>query len=206
MMDVERVRDPVGPLIVHRDVHRDARGAFVESWHERRYREVGIDARFVQVNCSRSVRGVLRGLRFQHPHPQGKLVAVTRGEVFDVAVDIRVGSPSFGRWVGVRLSAENGLQLWVPPDFAHGFVALTAEAHLLYHCTSLYRPEAERTLLWSDPEVAIEWPVERPMLSDRDAAGEPLAALRARGALPRYGSGGSQERRIPTRGGIPVLR
>lgn len=205
-MEIERVRDPAGPVIVHRDVHRDARGAFVESWHERRYRQVGIDARFVQVNCSRSVLGVLRGLHFQHPHPQGKLVGATRGEVFDVAVDVRVGSPSFGRWVGVRLSAENGLQLWVPPDFAHGFVALTPEADVLYHCTSPYRPEAEHTLLWSDPEVGIEWPIERPTLSDKDAVGDTLAALRARGALPRFGGAAPSGRRISGAGGVPIVR
>lgn len=205
MMEIERIEDPAGPLIVHRDVHRDERGAFVESWHERRYWSIGIREPFAQVNCSRSVRGVLRGLHFQHPHAQGKLVSVTRGEVFDVAVDIRVGSPSFGRWAGVRLSAENGLQLWVPPGFAHGFVTLTAEADLLYHCTTPYRPEAEHTLLWSDPVVGIEWPVERPVLSDKDAAGETLTALRDGAALPRFAETG-RSRRIRRGGAAPIVR
>lgn len=181
-----RIFDPVGPILFRRTVHRDARGAFVEDYHEARYRDLGLDARFVQVNRSTSKRGVLRGLHFQNPGAQGKLVSVSRGEVFDVAVDIRVGSPTFGRWYGVDLSANNGLQLWVPPDFAHGFVALSDEADLSYHCTDVYRPEAEHTLIWSDPKLAIEWPVSAPSLSEKDAAGRTLADLEAEGCLPRY--------------------
>ncbi len=196
-MQLEPIHDPRGPVLVHRDVHRDERGAFVESWHEERYREAGIDRRFVQVNCSRSVRGVLRGLHFQHPRAQGKLVSVTRGRVFDVAVDIRPDSPSFGRWVGVELSGENGRQLWVPPDFAHGFVTLSDEADLLYHCTDLYDPGFEQTLVWNDPEVAVEWPLDRPVLSDKDAAGRTLAELRREGALPGSAAGSETARPDP---------
>ncbi len=182
------ILDPLGPILFRRRVHRDERGAFVESYHERRYRDMGLDVRFVQSNCSTSHRGVLRGLHFQHPNPQGKLVSVTHGEVFDVAVDIRVGSPTWGRWYGVRLSAANGLQLWVPPDFAHGFVALSETADLSYHCTAPYDPESEHTLVWNDPAIAIDWPVAEPVLSPKDRAGETLAELRAAGNLPSFES------------------
>lgn len=196
-MQLEPILEPRGPILVHRDVHRDERGAFVESWHEARYREAGIDQRFVQVNCSRSVRGVLRGLHFQNPSAQGKLVSVTRGRVFDVAVDIRPDSPSFGRWVGVELSDENGRQLWIPPDFAHGFVTLSDEADLLYHCTELYDAGSEHTLAWDDPEVAVEWPLERPIISDKDAAGRTLEELRRDGALPGSAPRSGPARREP---------
>lgn len=181
-----RIYDPIGPILFRRTVHRDSRGSFVEDYHEKRYQDIGLDVRFVQMNRSTSLRGVLRGLHFQNPGAQGKLVSVSRGEVFDVAVDIRVGSPTFGRWYGVHLSANNGLQLWVPPDFAHGFAALSDEADLSYQCTDLYRPEADHTLIWDDRDVGIEWPLSAPLLSDKDAAGLTLAELEAAGRLPLY--------------------
>lgn len=205
---MERVADLPGPIVFRRDVHRDEHGVYVESWHERRYGHAGLLARFVQVDCSRSRRDVLRGLHFQNPHPQGKLVSVIRGAILYVAVDIRVGSPTLGRWMGVRLSAENGLQLWVPPDFAHGFVTLTDEADILCHCTDFHRPEAERTLLWNDRELGIEWSVERPLLAPKDAAGETLHALREADGLPFYRAGDRPppDRRIPTGTRVPLVR
>ena len=180
------IHEPSGPILVDRDIRRDSRGAFVECYQAPRYRAAGMDEEFVQVNCSRSLLGVLRGLHFQHPRPQGKLVSVTRGEVFDVAVDIRVGSPTFARWIGVRLSAENGRQLYVPPDFAHGFVALSDEVDLVYQCTEVYDPGREHTLVWDDPDVSIDWPLRTPVLSAKDEAGLTLAQLRAAGRLPVY--------------------
>lgn len=184
MLDARRITDPEGPILFERTVHADDRGVFVENFHEGRYRALGFHARFVQSNRSSSRRGVLRGLHFQHPGAQGKLVSVTRGRVFDVAVDIRVGSPTFGRWFGVELSGGNGLQLWVPPDFAHGFVALSDEADLLYHCTAPYDPSAEQTLGWDDPDVGIEWPVVEPLLSVKDRSAATLGELAAAGRLP----------------------
>ena len=182
----EPILDPIGPILFRRDVHRDQRGAFVESYHERRYDDLGLRVRFVQTNCSTTMGGVLRGLHFQHPAAQGKLVSVTRGEIFDVAVDIRLDSPTYGHWYGVTLSAENGLQLWIPPDFAHGFVATSDEADILYHCTAQYDPISERTLRWDDPEIGIEWPVAGPIVSPKDEAGRSLARLAEKGLLPRY--------------------
>jgi dTDP-4-dehydrorhamnose 3,5-epimerase len=190
----EPILDPIGPILFHRQVHRDHRGAFVESYHERRYEELGFRVRFVQTNCSTTVKGVLRGLHFQHPAAQGKLVSVTRGAVYDVAVDIRAGSPTFGRWYGVELSADNGRQLWMPPDFAHGFVALSDEADLLYHCTAHYDPVSERTLRWDDPTVAVEWPMEDPVLSPKDEAGLSLRRLAEKDLLPIYRAPSARER------------
>lgn len=163
-------------------VFRDHRGEFMEVWNGRRYDL----PEFVQDNVSRSRRGVLRGLHFQHPNAQGKLVTAVQGEVFDVAVDIRRGSPTFGRWWGTILSAENHRQLWIPAGFAHGFVALAEESIVTYKCSAYYSPEDERTLLWSDPAVGIEWPVSDPVLSDKDRAGVTLEALGEAG-LPEYG-------------------
>lgn len=180
------ILDPPGPILLEREVHRDERGAFVETYHQGRYDELGLDVRFVQTNLTTSVVNVLRGLHFQHPNAQGRLVSATRGSVFDVAVDIRVGSPSFGRWYGVELSAENGLQLWIPPDFAHGFVALTDEADVLQHSTALYDPVSERVLKWDDPDVGIEWPVDSPLVSPKDAAARSLSILRTKDLLPRF--------------------
>ena len=186
MPKAEPILDPPGPILFRREVHRDQRGAFVESYHQGRYERLGLHVRFVQANCTTSMNGVLRGLHFQHPNAQGKLVSATRGAVFDVAVDIRTGSPSFGRWYGVELSSDNGLQLWIPPDFAHGFVTLSEEADLLYHCTALYDPVSERSLKWDDPAIGIEWPVDEPVVSPKDEAGRPLATLEEKGLLPPF--------------------
>ncbi len=184
--------DLPGVLIIEPRVFGDERGFFMESWNGRRYEELGIPAaklRFVQDNLSFSARGVLRGLHFQNPQPQGKLVWVLQGEVFDVAVDIRVGSPTFGRWTGTTLSAENKRQLWVPPDFAHGFVVTGEVALFSYKCTDYYNAQTERSVLWDDPDVGIEWPVEEPTLSEKDSAAQPLREMPV-GSLPRYRAAG----------------
>jgi dTDP-4-dehydrorhamnose 3,5-epimerase len=162
-----------GVLIVEPDVFGDDRGFFLESFNERAMREIGIDAHFVQDNHSRSQRNVLRGLHYQIHQPQGKLVRVVRGTVFDVAVDIRRNSSTFGKWVGVELSAENKRMFWMPPGMAHGFVVLSDSADFLYKATDYYAPEFERTILWNDPDLGIEWPlVGEPILSSKDAAGK----------------------------------
>jgi len=163
-------------LIIEPKVFGDERGFFFESWNRRAFAAAGIDAEFVQDNHSRSGRGVLRGLHYQIERAQGKLVRVTEGEVFDVAVDLRRSSPSFGRSVGVALSAANRRMLWIPPGFAHGFVVLSECAEFLYKATDYWYPQHERTLLWSDPVLAIDWPLEGlPTLAAKDAAGRLLA-------------------------------
>jgi dTDP-4-dehydrorhamnose 3,5-epimerase len=163
--------------LVEPKVFGDARGFFFESWNRRALAAAGIDVEFVQDNHSRSRRGVLRGLHYQVERPQGKLVRVVAGEVFDVAVDLRRSSPTFGRWVGVTLSADNRRMFWVPPGFAHGFVVLSESADFLYKTTEYWFHEHERTLLWNDPEVGIVWPFDgAPTLAPKDAAGTPLAA------------------------------
>jgi dTDP-4-dehydrorhamnose 3,5-epimerase len=177
--------DLPGVLIVEPQVFGDERGFFMETWNGRRYEDAGLPGRFVQDNLSYSAHGVLRGLHFQNPQPQGKLVSVLSGEVFDVAVDIRVGSPTFGEWTGTTLSADNKRQFYVPPDFAHGFVVTSAVALFFYKCTDYYAPSSERVVLWNDPEIGIEWPVERPTLSDRDCKAPPLREI-PEGSLPRY--------------------
>ncbi|HUJ12439.1 MAG TPA: dTDP-4-dehydrorhamnose 3,5-epimerase [Thermoanaerobaculia bacterium] len=159
-----------GVLVIEPKVLADERGFFMETYHSARFRAFGIGAEFVQDNHSRSVRGVLRGLHYQEPNPQGKLVRCTRGSLFDVAVDIRIGSPHFGKWFGVELSEENKKMLWVPAGFAHGFCATSDVADLVYKCTSLYDAASDRSILWSDPEIAIEWPISNPKLSPKDAA------------------------------------
>lgn len=164
----------------------DQRGLFMEAYHEARFREAGITETFVQDNLSESVRGVLRGLHFQNPTAQGKLVRAIVGRIFDVAVDIRLGSPTFGRWVGVELSAENGEALWIPGGFAHGFCVLGERAVVSYKCTALYSPRAEHGLRWDDPDVGIDWPVSEPLLSPKDARALTLRELESAGALPRY--------------------
>jgi dTDP-4-dehydrorhamnose 3,5-epimerase len=164
-------------LVVEPRVFGDERGFFFESWNARSFAEAGIDATFVQDNHSRSARGVLRGLHYQIAQPQGKLVRVVRGRVFDVAVDIRRGSPTFGRWAGVELSADNRKMLWVPPGFAHGFLSLEDGTEFLYKCTDFYAPDHERSILWSDPRIGIDWPLapgEAPALAGKDAAGQLL--------------------------------
>ena len=169
-------------LIIEPDVFQDHRGRFLELWNQDRYPSL---PRFVQDNLSTSHRGVLRGLHFQHPNPQGKLVTVVRGEVFDVAVDLRRGSPTFGQWWGTRLSAEDHRQLWIPSGFAHGFLSLHDDSTVSYKCTALYSPGDERTLRWDDSEVGIEWPMDEPELSEKDRAGRSLAQLEEAG-LPAY--------------------
>lgn len=158
-------------------VFGDERGFFFESWNARTLAEAGIDAQFVQDNHSRSRRGVLRGLHYQILHPQGKLVRVVAGAVFDVAVDMRRSSPTFGRWVGTMLSADNKRMLWVPPGFAHGFLSLVDSTEVLYKTTDYYAPEHERCVLWSDPEIGIEWPLNgEPTVSAKDLRGVALRA------------------------------
>jgi dTDP-4-dehydrorhamnose 3,5-epimerase len=174
-----------GVLVVEPKVFGDERGFFMESWNGRRYEEAGLTGRFVQDNLSYSAHGVLRGLHFQNPQPQGKLVSVLRGEVFDVAVDIRVGSPTFGRWTGATLSAENKRQFYVPEDFAHGFVVTSEVALFFYKCTDYYAPSSEKVVLWNDPDIGIEWPIDTPTLSERDRAAPPLREI-PEGSLPRY--------------------
>jgi dTDP-4-dehydrorhamnose 3,5-epimerase len=155
----------------------DARGHFEETYSARRYAEFGVTGPFVQDNVSWSGARVLRGLHYQEPNAQGKLVGVLVGEAFDVAVDIRVGSPTFGRWVGEQLSATNGRQLWIPPGFAHGFVVTGAEALFAYKCTGYYDAASERSLRWDDPALGITWPVADPILSAKDAAAPLLASV-----------------------------
>lgn len=158
-------------LILEPKIFGDARGFFMESWSRRNFAAAGLNADFVQDNHSRSQRGVLRGLHYQIRHPQGKLVRVVAGEVFDVAVDLRRSSPTFGQWTGVILSAENQRMFWVPPGFAHGFLVLSESADFLYKASDYYVPECERSLLWSDPDLAIAWPLETigaPILAAKD--------------------------------------
>jgi dTDP-4-dehydrorhamnose 3,5-epimerase len=155
-------------ILVEPDVHRDPRGFFLETYHLEKYRAGGIPGPFVQDNHSRSIQGTLRGLHAQRRRPQGKLVRAVNGEMFDVAVDIRRGSATFGRWVGVRLSGENFQQLYIPPGFAHGFCVLSAVVDVEYKCTDVYDPADEIGLAWNDPDVGIEWPVRDPTISDKD--------------------------------------
>lgn len=168
-----------GVIVIEPAVFGDARGYFFESWHRDRYAAMGVPEVFVQDNVSRSARGTLRGLHLQEPNAQGKLVQVLEGEVFDVAVDVRVGSPEFGRWVGEFLSAANHRQLYIPPGFAHGFCVTSDSALFSYKCTDTYHPEAEICIAWDDPAIGIDWPVREPILSKRDAAGRRLAAVPA---------------------------
>jgi dTDP-4-dehydrorhamnose 3,5-epimerase len=173
-----------GVILVEPRVFQDERGFFLETYHAERYRQGGIAATFVQDNHSKSSAGILRGLHTQLKHAQGKLVRAVEGAIWDVAVDIRVGSPTFRRWVGFELTAENFHQLYIPPGFAHGFCVLSKTAQVEYKCTDLYDPADELALLWKDPDLAIDWPVEDPVLSakDRDA----LLLRDAWDRLPRY--------------------
>lgn len=166
--------DIPGLVIVEPKVFGDARGFFMETWNQQRYRAAGLDWNFVQDNLSFSRRGILRGLHFQNPKGQGKLVYVLQGEVFDVAVDIRKNSPTFGRWHGLILSAENKTQFFVPAGFAHGFAVLSETALFAYKCTELYTPQNEMSLLWNDPDVGVQWPLDNPQLSEKDIRGVPL--------------------------------
>ena len=175
-----------GILIVHPDVFPDDRGLFMETYREARYEAQGIPTPFVQDNLSRSRRGTLRGLHFQHPQGQAKLIQAIQGEIYDVCVDIRTGSPGFGRWFGLRLTAGEPVQLFLPEGFAHGFCALSDEAVVLYKCSLAYAPEGDAGILWSDPDIGIVWPIEDPLLSPKDRT---LPRLREipRERLPGYG-------------------
>ncbi len=177
-----------GVLIFEPKVFGDARGFFMETWNQTRYAEAGLPERFVQDNLSFSTQGVLRGLHYQHPTAQGKLVTVLEGEVFDVAVDIRAGSPTFGQWIGVTLSAENKKQFWVPEGFAHGFAVTSQTALFSYKCSNFYAPNEEGTILWNDPDVGIDWKVQSPTISAKDAAGALLKEMPA-DRLPQYHRG-----------------
>jgi dTDP-4-dehydrorhamnose 3,5-epimerase len=174
-----------GVVIIEPKVFGDERGFFLETWNQDRYRAAGLPAAFVQDNLSLSRRGVLRGLHFQNPNAQGKLVYVLQGEVFDVAVDIRLGSPTFGKVEGVTLSAENKRQLYIPPGFAHGFCVTSETALFAYKCTDLYNPQSEGSVLWNDPDLGIAWPIATPELSAKDRDGVRLAEF-PRDRLPRY--------------------
>ena len=171
-------------LLIEPEVFGDSRGFFMESWHAQKFAEHGLAVNFVQDNHSRSSRGVLRGLHYQLEQPQGKLVRVVCGSVFDVAVDIRRGSPTFGQWVGVELSGDNHRLLYVPPGFAHGFCVLSESADFLYKCTDYYAPQYEHGIRWNDPEIGIDWPGVDFRISEKDAGNGLLREMREK--LPRY--------------------
>lgn len=173
--------DIPGPLIIEPKVFGDDRGFFMETWNADAFGAQGLKLDFVQDNHSHSQKGVLRGLHFQNPGAQGKLVRVTRGAVFDVAVDIRRSSQHFGKWVGIELTAKNKRMFWVPEGFAHGFLTLEDETDFLYKCTAPYAPEHEHSLAWDDPAVSVDWPIdsEGPIVSAKDAEGQALAEIRA---------------------------
>jgi dTDP-4-dehydrorhamnose 3,5-epimerase len=173
-----------GVLVIEPRVFRDERGFFLELFNEGTFIKHGLPVGFRQDNHSRSARGVLRGLHFQAAYPQGKLVTVAHGRIFDVAVDIRVGSPAFGQWTGVMLDADEPRLVWIPPGFAHGFAVLSDSADVIYKCTEVYRLEDEHGVAWNDPGIAIEWPLESPVLSARDRSLPSLSATR--GDLPDY--------------------
>ena len=174
-----------GVLVVESRVFRDDRGYFLEIWNGERYGPLGLPDRFVQDNLSQSSRGVLRGLHYQFPEPQGKLITVLEGEIYDVAVDIRAGSPTFGRWVGITLVAGEGRQIYVPEGFAHGFAVMGESALVLYQCTSVYAPQFEGTIRWDDPELGISWPIRGPVLSPKDRDAKLLKEIEP-GRLPSY--------------------
>jgi len=177
-MNITDTKIPAVKLIEPK-VFGDERGFFMETWNEKAFREAGINETFVQDNHSRSVKNTLRGLHYQIKQPQGKLVRVTRGEVFDVAVDLRTNSPTFGQWVGEYLSEENKRMLWVPPGFAHGFLVTSETADFQYKCTDFYAPEYERSIAWNDPDIGIHWDAVAPselLLSGKDSKGSSLAS------------------------------
>lgn len=175
-----------GVMIIEPKVFGDARGYLMETWNQARYAQAGLTTSFVQDNLSFSARGVLRGLHFQNPNAQGKLVYVLQGEVFDVAVDIRVGSPTFGQWVGVSLSSENNRQLYVPGGFAHGFCVISETVLFAYKCTDFYNPKAEGGIIWNDPGIGIDWPITTPNLSEKDGSYPKLKDIPLT-QLPKYG-------------------
>ena len=177
--------DLPGCLILEPRVFGDERGFFYESWNQARFADAGLDVRFVQGNVSSSVRGVLRGLHYQWPNPQGKLVSVLEGEVCDVAVDIRRGSPTFGRWTAVMLTAENKRHFWIPEGFAHGFAVVSERAVFTYQCTAAYDGAADASIRWDDAAFGIDWPIAEPLLSDKDARAPFLADISPE-RLPEY--------------------
>lgn len=186
-MKVEQTALP-GVVIITPVVHTDARGSFREGWQRERYAQAGLPAEWVQDNISTSRHGVLRGLHYQHPKPQGKLVTVLRGEIMDVAVDVRAGSPHFGKFVAVNLSFENGRQLWIPEGFAHGFAVVSDEALVHYKVSQPYDPGGDRTIAWNDPDIGIQWPASSPILSAKDAEGRRLSVF-SPDELPQYRPG-----------------
>ncbi len=174
-----------GVLLIKPDVFHDSRGFFLETYQARRYAEAGVPGLFLQDNYSQSVQGTLRGLHYQQePHAQGKLVMVLEGTVYDVVADVRTGSPSFGQWYGIELSAENQRQVYVPPGCAHGYCVTSTRASFLYKCTDYYAPSNEQGIIWNDPTLAISWPVSTPLLSAKDRAYKPFAEMAE--ALPQY--------------------
>ena len=181
-MDVITTALP-GVLLLKPKVFADERGFFLETYNARTFAAAGLPERFVQDNHSRSERGVLRGLHYQEPNAQGKLIRCTRGAIWDVAVDVRMGSPSFGKWYGVELNEANHWMLWVPAGFAHGFCATEDRTDVTYKCTAFYDPSSERGIIWNDPGIGIDWPVREPLLSPKDAAAPRLADAEA---LPKY--------------------
>jgi len=176
-----------GVVVIEPQVHGDARGFFYESYNAEKYKNSGFDLKFVQSNVSRSAHGVLRGLHYQWPNPQGKLVSVLEGEVYDVAVDIRAGSPTFGRWAAAILSADNKRHFWVPEGFAHGFAVLSEFATFTYLCTALYERAADASIRWNDAEIAVDWPLSAPLLSEKDERAPFLRDVPPE-KLPRYGA------------------
>ena len=168
-----------GAVVIEPQVFGDARGFFYESYNQAKYADAGITAKFVQSNVSRSSKGVLRGLHYQWPNPQGKLVSVLEGEVYDVAVDIRRGSPTFGQWAGVMLTAENHRHFWIPEGFAHGFCVLSEYATFSYQCTALYDAKADAGVRWNDAALGIDWPISSPQLSEKDLKAPLLADIPA---------------------------
>lgn len=174
-----------GCIVIEPAVHGDARGYFYEAFHAQKFAQAGLALNFVQTNVSRSVQGVLRGLHYQWPNPQGKLVSVLEGEVYDVAVDIRSGSATFGQWAAAILSADNKRHFWVPEGFAHGFAVLSGHATFLYQCTALYDGAADAAIRWNDADIAVDWPIADPLLSEKDQRAPFLAEV-ARERLPAY--------------------
>ncbi len=183
-MKIVRTELP-GVIVIEPEVFGDNRGWFIETWSQSRYADAGISKTFVQDNVSLSGRGILRGLHFQNPKAQDKLVQVLSGEVFDVAVDIRVGSPTLGQWVGQQLSVENHRQMYIPAGFAHGFCVLSQTAIFSYKCTDYYSSSAEMGIIWNDPDIGIDWPIDAPTLSQKDIANPRLKDIPAE-KLPRY--------------------
>jgi dTDP-4-dehydrorhamnose 3,5-epimerase len=185
-MSIEVRTTPLpGVLVVTPKVHRDQRGFFLETFHKDKYRLSGIDLTFIQDNHSHSHKGVLRGMHYQLNHPQAKLITIVRGEIFDVAVDIRRRSPTFGKWTGVYLTEDNKQQLFIPEGFAHGFLVLSESADVIYKCSELYVPEDEHGLIWSDPQIGIQWPRSEPKVSEKDSSFHRLSEI-PESLLPVY--------------------